>query len=245
MSNGKSAPAGRRIAAEAARRRRTRNILIGVVFVVVAAIGLAVWASNRTTSDAGAAAPAGVLDDRGVPVGTATSPVVEVYEDFQCPICQSLEENVGPTLQELADSGQARIVYHIMSFLDNNLRNDSSTRAANAAGCAQDQGVFPAYHRQVFANQPEEGVGFTDEQLIAFGESAGIPDMAKFRTCLADQTFSDWVARVEALAEDAQIHGTPTVLVNGTTIDGGQAASEEEYWANFIVNLKMAIAQAG
>jgi protein-disulfide isomerase len=241
MSNGKPTSTRRRVAEEAARRRRTRNIMIGVVFVIVVAVGAAVWASHKTSPDASAANPAGVLDDLGIPVGTATSPVVDVYEDFQCPICKMLEANVGPTFQELADSGQARVVYHIMSFLDYNLNNDSSTRAANAAGCAQDQGVFPAYHQQVFANQPEtEGQGYTDAQLITFAQNAGVPDMARFQSCLTNQTFSDWVAQTERLAEDKQVNGTPTIFVAGTKVDLSQATS----WDDFIAQLKAAVQQA-
>lgn len=241
MSSSRSERGQSRAAQEDARRRRVRNTLIGVIAVVVVAIGLAVWAANRTTTDTGVALPAGVLDDLGVPVGTATSPVMDVYEDFQCPICKVLEENVGPAVAELVDSGRVRVVYHMMSFLDRNLSNDSSTRAANAAGCAQDQGVYAAYHQQVFANQPDEGVGFTDEQLIAFGESAGVPDMAKFETCVSEETFADWVAQVELRAENDQIHGTPTILVDGTQVDLGQATS----WEDYIAQLTAAIDQAG
>lgn len=240
MSNGK--PTKSRRTAQEVARQRTRNILFTVVIVVVLAIGIAVWAANRTTTNRDAAAPAGVDADLGVPVGTATSPVVDIYEDFQCPICKVFEDNVGSTFQQLADDGETRVVYHIMSFLDNNLRNDSSTRAANAAGCAQDQGVFPAYHHEVFANQPaNEGDGFTDEQLLSFGESAGVPDMAAFEACVTNLTFADWVARVERLGEDAQISGTPTVLLNGNRLDLlGQATT----WDEVITVLKTAVAQA-
>lgn len=237
----RSAEARRAAAEEAARRRRTRNILIGVVGVVVVVLGIAVWAANSTSADPDAAMPAGIGADLGIPVGSASTPIIDVYEDFQCPICKVLEDNVGPTLQDLADSGQARVVYHIMSFLDINLRNDSSTRAANAAACAQDQGVFPEYHAQVFENQPVvEGDGFTDEQLISFGENAGVPDMAAFESCLENQTYAGWVAQVEKRAEDDQIAGTPTVLVNGVRVDLSQASSWEEY----IVILTTAVAQA-
>ena len=61
--------------------------MIGVVVAVVVAIGIGVLASNRTATNTDASAPAGVLDDLGVPVGTATAPVMDVYEDFQCPVC--------------------------------------------------------------------------------------------------------------------------------------------------------------
>ncbi len=239
MSNGK--PTQTRQPAQDAKRRRTRYIMIGVVVAVVVAIGISVLASNRTTTNTDASAPAGVLDDLGVPVGTATSPVMDVYEDFQCPVCAGLESNVGPALGEMVDNGEVLLVYHIMSFLDGNLRNDSSTRAANAAGCAQDQGVFKAYHDQVFANQPQEGVGFTDEQLITFGEAAGVSDMAAFRVCVSDQTYADWVTQVERLAEDDQVHGTPTLVINGTTFDPSQAQT----WDDYVTLLTAAIQQAG
>jgi protein-disulfide isomerase len=239
MSNGK--PTQTRQPAQGARPRRTRYIMIGVVVAVVVAIGIGVLASNRTAFNADASAPAGVLDDLGVPVGTATTPVMDVYEDFQCPVCAGLENNVGPAVREMADNGEVLVVYHIMSFLDGNLRNDSSTRAANAAGCAQDQGVFEAYHDQVFANQPQEGVGFTDEQLITFGETAGVSDMAAFRGCVSDQTYADWVTQVERLAEDDQVHSTPTLVINGTTFD----PSEAQTWDDYVTLLTAAIRQAG
>ena len=105
--------------------------------------------------------------------------------------------------------------------------------------------MFEAYHDQVFANQPQEGVGFTDEQLITFGETAGVSDMAAFRGCVSDQTYADWVTQVQRLAEDDQVRSSPTVLVDGTPVDGGQAETADEYWANFILNLTTAIQQAG
>jgi protein-disulfide isomerase len=242
MSKNDSRQAKRLAEKEAARRRRTRNILIGAVVAVVAVAGIIAWASNRTETDTTAAMPAGIDSDLGVPVGTASSPVVDIYEDFQCPICKTLEDNVGPALQQLIDSGDVKVVYHIMSFLDNNLGNDSSTRTANAAGCAQDQGVFPAYHAEVFANQPAvEGDGYTDEQLLTFGETAGVEDMDRFRACVSEETFAGWVTQVERRAEDDQISGTPTVLVDGTRVDLGQASS----WDDYINQLTTAIQQAG
>ena len=48
------------------------------------------------------------------------------------------------------------------NFLDDNLRNDSSTRAANAAFCASDAGKFQEFHNTIFPNQPAtEGDGWS------------------------------------------------------------------------------------
>ena len=92
-------------------------------------------------------------------------------------------------------------------------------RAANASCCAQDQGKFVAYHDEVFKNQPtEEGKGYTDDQLIAFGKTAGVPDMTKFTACVKDQTFKGWVDAVAAEGQAAGITGTPTYKVDGKQI---------------------------
>jgi len=207
-------------AAERRRERLLRGGLIGLVFVLVAGIGIAVWASKRTPTDESVARPAGVQADLGVPVGTAEQPVVDLYEDFQCPACKQFEDTIGPTLTELASSGKAKVVYHVLSFLDGNLGNDASKRAANAAGCAQDQGRFQAFHDEVYKNQPEkEGTGYTDDQLLAFGRTAGVPDMTKFEACLKDGTFNGWATQVQRKAGDRQVTGTPTVFVAGQELN--------------------------
>jgi protein-disulfide isomerase len=232
----------RQVAAQQASRRRTRTIMIIAVFAVVVIAAVAVWAAKRPpSSNTSANVPAGVNSDGGVPVGTATSPVVDVYEDFQCPICKGFEDNVAPTLHQMVNDGQIKIVYHIMSFLDINLSNDSSKRAANAAGCAQDQGMFLAYHDQVYANQPTtEGVGYTDDQLIQFAETVGIPDMARFQQCVANDTFGGWVTQMEVSSENDQVTGTPTLMVNGTRVDWSQAST----WNDVLSIVQEAIAAA-
>lgn len=223
-----------RAAQQAADRRRERLIragLIAAVFLVVAGVGLAVWLSNRSASsaDPNAAKPAGAQQDGGLPFGTAETPVLEVYEDFQCPACKQFEDNVGQTIRGLEEDGKAKVVYHVLSFLDDNLGNDASFRAANAAGCAQEQDTFLAYHDTVYANQPAtEGDGFTDEQLVSFGQTAGVPDMGAFETCVKDQTYGGWVNLVQANATDNQITGTPTIVVAGEKVDLSSANSWED-----------------
>jgi protein-disulfide isomerase len=217
----------RQIAAkEAAKRRRSRNIMIAVVFAVAVIAGAGIWAANRTPSNPSADMPAGVDSDGGVPVGTATSPVLDVYEDFQCPICKGFEDNIAPTLDQMVENGEIKMIYHMMSFLDINLKNDSSKRAANAAGCAQDQGMFFEYHNDVFANQPAtEGAGYTDDQLIQFAETVGIPDMERFKQCVADDTFGNWVTQMEINSENDQVTATPTLFVDGKAVDWSQAST--------------------
>jgi len=241
MSNKPTSKSRKEAARVQAKRQRTRNTLIAAIFGIVVVVGIVVLLVNRSSPTSDVVAPPGVDANLGIPIGTATSPVVDVYEDFQCPICGAVEQNVGALLEHLANDGQIRLVYHIMSFLDINLKNDSSKRAANAAGCAQDQGLFFEYHNEVFANQPAtEGAGYTDDQLIQFAETVGIPDMNRFKQCVADDTFGNWVTQMEINSENRQVTGTPTLMVNGKVVDWSQAST----WNGVLTAVQEAIAAA-
>ncbi len=215
--------AAERAAAAAAQRRKDRLVrggIVALIVIVVVGIGAIVVLTRKTTVDPNAAKPAGVLANYGVPSGTASKPVVDLYEDFQCPICKHFEDTIGATVEEQVAKGNIKVVYHPLHFLDDNLGNDSSFRAANASGCAQDQGKFVEFHDTVYKNQPsKEGAGYTDAQLIEFGRTAGVPDMDTFTKCVQDQHFKGWVDAVAAQGQSAGITGTPTYLVDGKKID--------------------------
>jgi protein-disulfide isomerase len=148
---------------------------------------------------------------------------VALFADYQCPACASFEQAFGPQLEKLAKDGDIQLEYRTMTFLDTNLRNDSSTRAANAAACADLVGHYADYHNAVFANQPTgEGSGYTDEQLTgAFTQQAGITgaELEEFRSCYTNKRFSGFVTRVDQEAGRAGITGTPSMTVNGNTLD--------------------------
>lgn len=152
-------------------------------------------------------------------------PTVDIYEDFQCPACKQFETANGQSIDTMARAGKIKVVYHVLSFLDNNLGNDSSKKAANAAFCAADQGKFPEYHKTVFANQPEnEGTGYTPEQLNQFAEKSGITGgkLNTFKTCVQKGTHDDYVEDTQKKANDDKVTGTPTVKVNGKMLDQQQ-----------------------
>jgi protein-disulfide isomerase len=210
--------AAERAAQQAADQRRERVVRIGIivgVLALVVGVTALVWWNNRLADQF--PRPAGSNDAGGIAVGTG--PVdVTIWEDFQCPACKLFEDSTGDTVTELIDSDQITATYFPLSFLDANLGNDSSTRAANAAGCASDAGKFKEFHDIVYANQPEtEGTGYTDEQLKDFGAQAGIEGDAKatFDTCVDELTYSEWVRLVSKSGRDAGITSTPTVQVNG------------------------------
>jgi len=233
--------AAARDAALSGEQRRERTVrIVGaatVVVVVLGIIGVAIVARNSAapegptaapSADAGAKLPTGVLPTGdefayGVPTGTApaTAPVLEVWEDFQCPACASVEAANGAGIESLAASGKVRLIWRTSTFLDSNLGNDSSLRAAAAWGCAIDAGKATEYHNAVFANQPAtEGDGFTDAQLLQLGTDAGITGAAldTFTQCLADRTYTGWAANSTDIFYTSNIPGTPLAKLNGVEI---------------------------
>jgi protein-disulfide isomerase len=207
-------------------------VIIGaaIALVVIVAVVVAIVIGNNSkpgVSASAGAAPVGVVGGKGGGLlanpGAAkpNAPTLEVYADFQCPQCGRLEKALGPTITEMAKAGEVKYVVHMMSFLDDNLGNDSSARAANAASCAADAGKFGEYHSAVFAAQPaKEGDGYTDAQLTEFATTAGItgPALKTWQQCTSNGQHNQYVADVAETSGKAGVTGTPTVKINGKDI---------------------------
>jgi protein-disulfide isomerase len=206
-------------------------VLVVVAVVVAVALGsrgrTATPGAGSTVSSSASALPVGATGPGGgivVNAGKARpgAPTLDLYEDFQCPICAQLEKLFGPQIRSLAAAGDIRLVIHMMSFLDDNLKNDSSLRAANAAACAADVGRFSQYHDAVFAGQPaKEGQGYTDAQLEGFAKAAGITGgaLTTWRHCVATGQHTAYVRAVQTQSEKDGVFGTPTLKLNGKVLD--------------------------
>jgi protein-disulfide isomerase len=202
--------------------------VIAVVLLLAVVVAIVIGNNSKSGSTGSAqSVPVGVVGGTGggIAVNAATAksnaPTMDLYEDFQCPTCAELEKAMGSQIRTLADAGQIKLVIHMMSFLDGNLQNDSSSRAANAAACAADAGKFLDYHAAVFAAQPaKEGAGYTDAQLTEFAKTAGItgPALTTWQKCATSAQHAQYVTDVETASGKAGVTGTPTVKLNGTDI---------------------------
>ncbi|HET7305267.1 MAG TPA: DsbA family protein [Segeticoccus sp.] len=207
------------------------KVIIGAVVVVVVilvVVFVAIWSNQSSSGSTTSGLPKHALKDGGGIVlseGDKGAPTVDLWEDFQCPFCKHLEDAAGDRFTTLANQGDIRLVVHPLSFLDSNLGNDASARAANASFCAADADKFEEYHSTVYANQPQqEGVGYTDEQLLQFGQQAGIHGKAydTFKQCVQDGAHTDYVKAVQQDGDKSGIRSTPTVEVNGNELSTQQ-----------------------
>jgi protein-disulfide isomerase len=231
-----------------AAERKTKIIsIIGVLVVAAIVIGILTFAFlNRNTGTSTgptaepnptAASPLGADPQTfGLLVGRASAeaPLLQIFEDAQCPACQSFEAAFGPTISKLIDSGEARVMFQPMFFLDERLLQGkgSSLRAANALGCAADENKTKEYHSTIYANPPvTEGTGWSDEILKAFGIGSGITNIERFNDCIDSGKYFQWVANSNKYSFDAGVEGTPTVWVNGQALPQSAFANEEAFLA--------------
>ncbi|MGW1549911.1 DsbA family protein [Streptomyces sp. NPDC002346] len=162
------------------RRRRTLIVSTAVVGVLALAAVIGVIAANsggkgsKASKSGPAVAPSGATgkDSLAIQVGANDAPsTLTVWEDFRCPVCGQFENAFRDTIHELENTGQLKVLYHLVTLIDGNLGGSGSLDAANAAACAQDVGKFSAYHDVLYRNQPPE----TDD---AFGKSSKLIELA-------------------------------------------------------------------
>ena len=194
----------------------TRNLVIAVVVGVVLIMLVPTLLSKKT--DSSAKIPASVSADRGYGIvfndDLKGVPVLDIYEDFQCPICAQFEKLQGDYIESLITAKKATVVYHTLSFL-----GPESVNAANAAACSADEGKFLQYHRALYANQPQENTGvWSTDVLGILGQAAGITSK-KFTSCVNDMAYQGWVNNVATAGAKANVNSTPTVFINGKEID--------------------------
>ncbi|MDO5737560.1 MAG: thioredoxin domain-containing protein [Propionibacteriaceae bacterium] len=219
--------------AEEARGRRNARILwISLAAVAVAVVVILALVISSSLAKNGPSAeqqtPPNATEKFGIGMPTqdvepaADAAHLIIWEDSQCPICSEYEKLYGPVVKQLVDEGKITAEIRTAHFLDAQLRNDSSERAALAGAAADAVGKFREFHDVLFANQPEEGVGFTDQQLrVDFPTQAGIEgdDLTKFQELYDGRAFADFVKKANDQFTLDGITGTPTYLVGDTKLE--------------------------
>ncbi|RAY16478.1 hypothetical protein DPM19_06330 [Actinomadura craniellae] len=206
---------------QADRQRRFRALLISLTALAVIGVVVAVFVvvqSNRNKPDgyAGPLAPQTRQADGSVVMARpgVQGPVLEVYEDFQCPACAKFEETTGDTVKRLAADGKVKVVYRPFRLFQQEPLKSNSQRAANAAACAPAD-KWIRFHDKVFKEQPPEGqAGFANKDLIDWAGSVGITG-AGFEKCVNGGEKGSTVDAATQYAQQQRIEGTPSVRLNG------------------------------
>lgn len=220
------------------KQEQTRKVTImaSVIAGVLVFGGLIGWAvvSNQP---APSLTPANAMYNDGIRVGTGIKtftptvkpntndvPVVKIYMDYQCPVCQAFEVPNAALIEQKVDSGEWIVEYHPISFLDGpGSPNMYSSRAANAALCVAEYSPddFMIMTNKLYANQPaEQTAGPENPKLIDYTKEIGVKNADKIESCINNKSFGAWISTAtnRALSEkvpgtDLVVGGTPFIVV--------------------------------
>jgi len=135
------------------------------------------------------------------------------FSDFQCPFCQ----RVVPTIEQIVARYPTQVRFVFKNLPLNNI-HPRAQATAEAAACAGQQGNFWDYHDLIFANNR----ALSDEDLERHATELGL-EMEAFRQCVQNRETREIVEADLAIAEELQISGTPSFLVNGIPMHGAQS----------------------
>ncbi|MBK8462473.1 MAG: thioredoxin domain-containing protein [Nigerium sp.] len=223
-------------AARAARQRRLIGVIAGLIaLVLVGVLVFALVSANRGPAKGSQVIPphaSAAQDAIVVAAGREGTPTVTLYADYQCSACANFEQGYGLMLENTAKAGDWTLQTKMLTFQEDKLRNDASTRAAVAASCSDFAGVYGAYHREVFANQESPqtpgSVGYSDQLLReTIPATVGITGdaLTAFQQCYDGRATVDFVEKVERGAYNDGVNSTPTIAVNGKKLDLSQATN--------------------
>jgi protein-disulfide isomerase len=212
------------------RQRRLLAVVLGAVVAlaaVVAAVIIIVDQQGKrdqtVTAYTGPQAPLTRQADGSIVMAKAgvTKPVLEIFEDFQCPACKQFEESTGKTVKELAAEGKVKVVYypfHLFSQQSDPIKSNS-LRSAAAALCVP-AAQWLSYHDALFKFQPEEGSeGFATKDLVAWGKDVGVTD-PNFEKCVTDQQKKSQVDTMTKYTVDTRkVNTTPTAFLDGRKLE--------------------------
>ncbi len=154
-------------------------------------------------------------------LGYSGAPVMMVlFEDFSCPHCKRFNQNVmAPLIRDYVLPGDLFIV-----FVNYPVINKDSFFAAWAGECAykQDNVAFWRLKRYIFDIQGATDKWSSPESIAAIAREY-VPelDAEELARCVLDGDFEDEVFTDLAFGQSLELEGTPSMLINGMKVTGG------------------------
>lgn len=152
-------------------------------------------------------------------MGRADAPVLmEVWSDFQCPVCGRLVREQYATLKtQFVETGILRIQARDIAFLGRPASGrDESLELAAGARCAAEQNRYWQFHDFIFWNQGGENVGdYTEAYLSSIATRSGV-DKTAWDACMAKDDGRTAIQAATRAALGRGINSTPTISINGS-----------------------------
>ena len=156
------------------------------------------------------------IDTARLAAGNQTRVVVNVFSDYQCRFCKTLDDQLESARAALGDDVEVQFRHFPLP------RHAAAKPAAIAAVCAAEMGAGPEMHRVLFRHQDSLGSLEWDE----LARRSGVTDIARFASCLSADATAAQVDADIAAGQRLAISGTPTFLVNQYRVTGVMTREE-------------------
>jgi protein-disulfide isomerase len=158
-----------------------------------------------------------LIDDDSIK-GDPNAPVTIVeFSDYECPFCERFYSGAYQQIKtEYIDTGKVKFVYRDfpLSFHQN------AGKAAEAAECAGEQGMYFEMHDKLF----EDGVSGGVSDFKNYAGEIGL-NQGDFDTCLDSGSMAKEVQNDFLAGQKAGVKGTPAFFINGEMVSGAQPFS--------------------
>lgn len=146
------------------------------------------------------------IDVAGSPATGAKSPVVTIVEwaDFECPACMAAHPVLAGVLKSYPET--VRLVFKHFPLS----AHENAELAARSAVAADKQGKFWQMHDALF----DHGAPLKRSTIDKLAKSVGL-DMKKFEADVESEATADTVARDRKQGDALDLHGTPTLFIDG------------------------------
>ncbi len=212
------------------QRRQNRRLALLIAIVMVAVVAIAVFVVSNQPVEAYVAEDLSAryeniersFSAEGYPrLGDSDAPVnLTEYASFACPGCEAIHSASIDAILERVRDGQVRFTY--VPLQTGSVPNAEG--ASRAALCAGQEDMFWEMHDVLFDWQTRYGnTAFSQNRLLAGIEALDLSAGA-FTDCFNSAAINNILDA--ALNED--VSTTPTIRVNGVTLEAGQAIPSTE-----------------
>lgn len=216
---------------QVAQERNRKILIVVVVLVVLAAVvaaGVLFSGGDKPAASSGPS-PKAVASGQALTVGDNADAKVKVvvYEDFLCPYCREFEAATRGFIRKDAEEGKVLIEYRPFHLL----QDPYSELALTAWGAVLQNGTGKqalAFHDLLYDKQPYESDAEKPDidQLTAWARKAGVKDDTVLAAMRKEN--ATFVKAADLAASEANVQGTPTVVVNDKVLEGSPAEQADQ-----------------
>ncbi|MCA9487737.1 MAG: DsbA family protein [Nanoarchaeota archaeon] len=151
--------------------------------------------------------------------GDVNAPVTIVeFSDYECPFCERFySETYGQIKSEYIDTGKVNFVYRDFPLSS---IHPQAQKAAEAAECAGEQGMYFEMYDKLFTSGVQGGVTSFKQYAMELGLNT-----EDFNTCLDSGEMANEVKKDMTDGQALGVKGTPAFFINGQMVSGAQPFS--------------------